>query len=201
MNIAIGIALDLCATLQIAVKEGIAHRDIKPENIVVRTVEPPDVLMVDFGLSFNEDEASNLTDTDESLGNKFLTLPERSGPGENKRDFRSDLTGICAILFYCLTACSPRNLRDSQGRHPHRVPQYSLKDKIKHPAQLSFLNALLDKGLNYELDSRFQTVDELIGRLKEILDPSARLPVEDLESIIARESAALKKNDRVTQLT
>src|SRR5579859_2023241 len=135
VSAAVEIALDLCSTMRIAIKEGIVHRDIKPENIIIRSSDPADVVIVDFGLSFNEDEALNLTETEETLDNKFVSLPERRGPGENKRDFRSDLTGICAVLFYCLTGCAPRNLRDSQGRPPHQWPNYSLSAKVQDETQ------------------------------------------------------------------
>src|SRR5882724_1257292 len=33
----VGVALDLCSTLRVAIKEGIVHRDIKPENIIARS--------------------------------------------------------------------------------------------------------------------------------------------------------------------
>jgi len=197
----LGIALDLCATLRVAGKEGIVHRDIKPENIIVRSATPPDVVMVDFGLSFNEDTDPPITSVDEGLDNKFISLPERRGPGENKRDPRSDITDVCAILFYCLTGCSPRNLRDSQGRPPHRRPNYELASRIQTPSQLTLLNGLLDRGLNNELDSRFQTVDELIGRLNEVANPSTNRFVEDFDTVAAREAAALRRNDRKTQLS
>ena len=197
----LGITLDLCSTLRVASKEGIVHRDIKPENIIVRSIAPPDVVMVDFGLSFNEDTDPTNTSVDEGLDNKFVSLPERRGPGENKRDPRSDITDVCAILFYCLTGCSPRNLRDSQGRPPHRRPDYELSGRIQNPSQLALLNWLLDRGLNYELDSRFQTVEELIGRLNEVANPTAKRIVEDLDTVVAREAAALRKNDRKTQLS
>jgi serine/threonine protein kinase len=197
----LGIALDLCSTMQIAIKAGIVHRDIKPENIIIRNLEPPDAVIVDFGLSFNEDEDLGYTSADETLDNKFLSLPERRGPGENKRDFRSDLTGICAILFYCLTKCSPRNLQDSQGRPPHRWPDYSLAGKIQNENQLTALNLFFSRGFSNEIDSRFQTVDELIERLKEILKPDTNAIVEDLDIVIARETLALRKNDRKTQLS
>jgi serine/threonine protein kinase len=198
----IGIALDLCSTLRVAIKSGIVHRDIKPENIIVRNLEPPDVVMVDFGLSFNEEDADHhFTSADESLDNKFLSLPERRGPDENKRDFRSDLTGICAILFYCLTKCVPRNLRDSQNRPPHRWQNYSLSGKIQNENQLSNLNLFFNRGFNHEIDTRFQTVDELSNRLEEILKPEAAAPVEDLAVVVERETAALRKNDRKTQLS
>jgi serine/threonine protein kinase len=197
---AIGITLDLCATVKIAAKEGIVHRDIKPENIIIRAMEPPDVVMVDFGLSFNEDDDASLTSVDEALDNKFLSLPERRGPGENKRDFRSDLTGLCAVLFYCLTGCSPRNLRDSQGRPPHRWPDFLLTTKIQNPVKLSFTNALLDVGLSYELDQRFQTADQLLTRLGEILHSPAEIPIDDIETIASRASAMLRRSDRKTQI-
>jgi hypothetical protein len=58
-----------------------------------------------------------------------------------------------------------------------------------------------DRGLSNELDARFQTVEELIGRLNEVANPAANLPVEDLETVVARESLALRKNDRKIQLT
>src|SRR6266404_5840969 len=200
LNAAVGIALELCSTMQIAIKEGIVHRDIKPENIIIRSLDPADVVIVDFGLSFNEDEDLRLTETEESLDNKFISLPERRGPGENKRDFRSDLTGICAILFYCLTGCAPRNLRDSQGRAPHRWPNYSLSEKVKDELQRDALDLFFSRGLNYEIDYRFQTIDELTTRLKEILMPKAADLIEDFDVVVAREAAALRKNDRKTQL-
>ena len=200
LDSSVGIALDLASTMRVAIKEGIVHRDIKPENIIVKSIQPPNVVIVDFGLSFNEDESLNLTETEETLDNKFVSLPERRGPGENKRDPRSDLTGICAILFYCLTGCAPRNLRDSQGRPPHQWPAYSPSEKVKDESQRNTLNLFLSKGLNYEIDFRFQTVDELITRLDEIIKPSTTEIVEDLDTVIARESAALRKSDRKTQL-
>jgi serine/threonine protein kinase len=200
VSTSVGIALDLCTTMQNAIKERIVHRDIKPENIILRSTDPADVVIVDFGLSFNEDEALNLTETEETLDNKFISLPERRGPGENKRDFRSDLTGICAILFYCLTECAPRNLRDSQGRPPHQWPNYSISGKVQDELQRDALNLFFSRGLNYEIDFRFQTIDELITRLNEILKPKTTEITEDLETVVAREAAALRKSDRKTQL-
>jgi serine/threonine protein kinase len=201
LNVSLGIALDLCLTMAVAIGEGIIHRDIKPENIIVRSLEPPDVVMVDFGLSFNEDDSSNLTETEEALDNKFLSLPERRGPGENKRDPRSDLTGICAILFYCLTTCSPRNLRDSQGRAPHRWPSAKFGDRLQDSSQRAALDLLLSRGLAYELDFRFQSIDELTSRLQEVLAPQNNVIAEDLDKVLVRETAALRRNDRKTQLS
>jgi len=47
---AIQTALAICETMRIAIKEGIAHRDIKPDNLVVRSLQPTEIVMLDFGL-------------------------------------------------------------------------------------------------------------------------------------------------------
>jgi serine/threonine protein kinase len=73
----VAIALDLCATMKVAIKEGVSHRDIKPENLIVRSLQPADIFMLDFGLSFNREDETHLTDVNETLDNSFFSLPER----------------------------------------------------------------------------------------------------------------------------
>jgi hypothetical protein len=155
--------------------------------------------MVDFGIARSESDSSN-TEVGETFDNKFISLPERRGPEENKRDPRSDLTGLCAILLYCLTKCVPRDLRDSSGRPPHRWNNYTLDAIVENQVQRTLLNAFFDRGLSWELDSRFQTLDEIVSRLGEVLSPAALIPQEDLSSVAGRESALLRKSDRVSQI-
>jgi serine/threonine protein kinase len=189
----------LCDTLRCAVKEKIIHRDIKPENIIVRNLSPADIVMVDFGIARSESDSPN-TEVGEAFDNKFISLPERRGPEENKRDPRSDLTGLCAILLYCLTKCVPRDLRDSSGRPPHRLNSYTLDKVVENEVQRALLNAFFDRGFTWELDSRFQTLDEIVSRLGEVLNPAATVPQEDLSSVAARESELLRKSDRASQI-
>jgi serine/threonine protein kinase len=196
----VSLALALCETLRSAFAENIVHRDIKPENIIIRDLATADAVIVDFGLSFNEDSEVNVTLTHEALDNTFISLPERRGPAENKRDPRSDLTGIAAILFYCLTTCKPRNLRDSQGRPPHRIPAYSLDSKVSDPVQRRLLNEFFDRAFQNEIASRFQTIEEIVARLQEILNPVVPVMKEDLAVVLRNESAALHMIDRVAQI-
>jgi serine/threonine protein kinase len=197
---AVSVGLALCDTVEMAVKEGIHHRDVKPENIIVKSLVPPDVVMVDYGLSFNESEPANITGVDETLDNYFLSLPERKGPYENRRDPRSDLTSICAIVLYCLTRCVPRQLRDSADRPPHRWDQFSLKTFVPDELQRSLLNALFDRGFANRIDRRFQTVGELRGRLLEVLGQLSSGPVEDIAAVAEREASSLLQRDEKTQL-
>jgi serine/threonine protein kinase len=52
------IALDLILTIKKALDEEVIPRDLKPENIIVRNFDQNDLVIVDYGLSFNaaEDE-------------------------------------------------------------------------------------------------------------------------------------------------
>ena len=195
---AIALVLDLCKTFAIAFKERIYHRDIKPENLIVASIDPAQIFAVDFGLSFNEDSAQQITDVDETFDNKFITLPERRGPGENRRDPRSDITGLCAFFFYCITGVQPRNLRDSKNRPPHRWENSTIARAARTPAHQAQLNALFDRGLSYELENRFQTIEELEMRVRELLTDSPSVPRESIGIIAKRESATLRQTDRKT---
>ena len=112
--------LDLARTVAAAHRLGIGHRDLKPKNILVRTLEPADLVIVDFGLSFNRDRDEGLTRPDEHVRNRFLSLGGGTVPGGERRDLRHDVTARTAILSYCLTGHEPGLLGDDHDRPPHQ---------------------------------------------------------------------------------
>jgi hypothetical protein len=75
-----------------------------------------------------------------------------------------------------------------------------LDGKVPDKRQLDALNLLLTTAFAYEIDNRFQTVDELVARLEEVRRPQPKPVAEDLDAVLARESAALRQRDRKTQL-
>ena len=50
------IALKIAETIRIAHKYPILHRDLKPDNIIVRDLDKIDIVIIDYGLSFNANE-------------------------------------------------------------------------------------------------------------------------------------------------
>jgi hypothetical protein len=155
---------------------------------------------VDYGLSCNEDASDEITRTSETLDNHFLSLPERRVRGGNKRDPRSDLAGVCGLLYYCIAGVPPVDLVDAQGRQPHRRPGYSVKEHIGSDPRLPHVEAFLDRGFATQIDLRYQTIDELVGRLEEMLNPASRVPQKDLLEVAAASSHLLLTHDRASQL-
>jgi len=198
---ALAMTLDLCSAIASAHNESVFHRDIKPDNIIVRDFEKADLVIVDFGLSFNKEppDGQTLTETGERFRNQFLSLPEYGTLGGSRRDPRSDLCAVCGILYFCLTGHRPVYLQDEQGRLPHRRNNFSLREAIGNHPMCKPLEAVLDRGLAVNIDDRFQTIDELISRLKGTA--VMRDQVIDNPIAVAREvRAALRQKDRKTQL-
>jgi serine/threonine protein kinase len=206
MPLASGIEVvrQLLKTLHFAQKERIVHRDIKPENIIVRvfadSLEPLSIVMVDFGIAYRDADSANITETGEAFDNKFLSLPERRGPGEDKRDIRSDITGVCAILHYCLTGCIPRDLRDSRNQPAHRRESFTLDSVGATDVQRALLNAFFERAFNLEIDARFQRLDEVMSRLEEIARSDVVVANVDIAEVAIRASHVLKRSDRRIQL-
>jgi serine/threonine-protein kinase len=194
------IMFDLISSIEKAHKEGILHRDIKPENIIVRDIRKPEIIIVDYGLSFNAQDEDNLTKTNEMLDNRFLSLPERRVPGGDRRDQRSDITGLCGIFFFLIFKEFPVDLSDERGRLPHRRSGKELEDILEGDKRFSNLESFFDKAFLVDITARFQTIDELRNRLQEVIDPVAIRNTKDpFEFALMARKRYFEKN-RPTQL-
>ena len=143
------------------------HRDIKPDNIIVDSVDPVHVRLVDFGQGFNTVDTSSLvTDSEQHLGNRFLMLPELQVAGSNKRDLRSDLTSCMGVFLFCLTAERPTVLLDDANQMPHQRPRAQSALSQMDRTSLNKLMRCFDTAFQVPIDARYQTAASIVQGLK-----------------------------------
>jgi len=150
----------------------IVHRDIKPQNIIVSDEALP--VLVDFGLSFNEDAEGSETKIGEELGNRFLRLPELSSQSAFKRDSRTDVTFCSGIFLYCLTGIDPAVLTDGSGNLPHQrsVIRTALENCCT-PQELSEVLHVFDHAFQNDINRRWQSIENLRDAVSSIQSTDA----------------------------
>jgi len=202
MNVeqAVALVTDIGKTLDLGLNQDVLHRDLKPENLMVREIEPPDVVLLDYGLSFNRAEAPDTTRASESLDNDFLSLPERRVPGGNRRDPRSDITSLCGIFYFCLTAQRPIDLRCAEDLPPHRRAGQVLRQRVGDSAIATGLDALFDRGFATFIDHRYQSVEEFLKRLTLVSRAEPARPCEDPIELAKAVDQRILRVDRRSQL-
>jgi serine/threonine protein kinase len=194
---AVAFTMSLCKTVELAHKEGVLHRDLKPDNVIVRNAENSELVVIDYGLSFNTDDES-VTQTGETFRNKFLTLPETVAPGGDLRDHRSDITAVCAIFYFCLTGHIPGVLQDGNGTLPHMRDAYSVRSALDDDDRISSIEDLLTRGFAPNIANRYQTVEEVVSKVNELVqeDYDSNDPIQLAASL----SVKLLALDRPSQL-
>lgn len=190
LETAVTITSKLLDILQDCHSEGCVHRDVKPDNIILRSGDPSQVWLLDFGISFHD-----LADTDfqteerQEVGNRFLRLPELSAGSLLKQDPRSDICFAAGILFYLLTGDHPDVLQDGEGRLPHQRSTALAKLQNAAPHQLNQLLALFDEAFSPRLVHRFASVQAMRRRMDRMMDlhrdgPSIEEDLAELREVL-----------------
>jgi eukaryotic-like serine/threonine-protein kinase len=187
-------------TLAIGHAESIQHRDLKPRNIIMAGVSADDgpdgiPFLVDYGLSFNLSTDIDLTKTQETLWNEFLSLPETNVQGYNQRDPRSDVTALAAIFYFCLTGHAPQLLRDANDRAPHRRVEKGIDHASEDELVIIQLNNMFDRAFSYSIASRFNNCEEFLSDVTRCLSVASDDDI-DLAAIAAQSASTLIAGNR-----
>ncbi len=186
----IRIGIQITKGLEAFHSRGLVHRDLKPSNILL---QKPDnrVRITDFGLAKCADD-SQLTKSGTVLGTPNYMSPEQA-MGQ-RVDFRSDIYGLGAVLYACVTGRAPfegptslQILNQLRERPPHCI--LNLKPETPH-----WLVDIIEKLMAREPDSRYQNAGEIIEALSHHSNNTASPSPSPSRSLSSSPTALLSKH-------
>jgi serine/threonine-protein kinase len=179
---AVHFILQVLRGLQVAHQAGIVHRDLKPANcfVVNRDGEPDFIKIVDFGISKVQQAEGELILTQEgsTMGTPLYVSLEQARDAANV-DARSDLYSVAVILYELLAGHTPFM--------PKTMPELFIQLATVTPKSLDLIRDLppgladvVQKGLEKQRESRFQSTAEMAAALAPYADERSELVLRQL---------------------
>jgi tetratricopeptide (TPR) repeat protein len=170
---ALQVALALARTLEHLHQNQLLHRDVKPDNVLLVDGRP---LLTDFGLVKLVDESQEkLSNTGQMLGTPGYWAPEQAQGELGKIGPASDVYGLGATLYACLTGRPP--VQAESLLELFRTGFAVDPPSVHRPGLEPELDAICLRALAPDLSVRYRSAGELAEDLERLLaGPSSRSP-------------------------
>ena len=177
---------------------GILHLDIKPENILFSTESTEHIMLFDFDSLISKSQLPS----DDSLVFSFsngYSAPELSYGKKTNISEKADIYSIGAIVYYKLFG----KYADSFARKIGAAYDFEnmlYSDKRYQPSFFRTLEAFLQKTLSAYLPHRYNSVDELLPVLSELIRLSDIESTFVCDNFVYNSACFVGRNDELTKI-
>ncbi|MBL0122567.1 MAG: serine/threonine protein kinase [Betaproteobacteria bacterium] len=188
LPLVLSLAAQVASALEFAHEQGVVHRDIKPGNIMVLRGDHAKIM--DFGIArMRVSEVK--TQVGLVLGSPKYMSPEQVAG--RRVDHRSDVFSLGVVLFEMVAGMPPFSGNDIGDLMYTIVNTSPPRASQLNPAVPEFLDLIIAKALQKDVNARYQSAGELAADLvacQEALDDAPAPPREIGETTIPLDVAA-----------
>ncbi len=173
----------VAGAIHFAHERNVLHRDLKPSNVLLDAGEPR---VSDFGLARRLDGGS-ITISGQLMGTPGYLPPEQAAPAQfGPVSRRSDVYGLGAILYECLTGRAPFQGESLPELVKQVVSAEPVAPRLLHPLVPRDLETICLKCLEKEPGRRYETAREVEQELARYAQgrPILARPLGRLEKLL-----------------
>ena len=173
---AVRILRDVVDALVYAHRQGIVHRDIKPDNVLVAHDHG---LVTDFGVAKalgREGPVGPLTTAGIAIGTPAYMAPEQAA-GDPDTDHRCDLYAAGTLAYEMLAGRPPFDGATPQAVLAAQLTEAPRPISERRPDTPLALASVIMRCLEKEPKNRWQSADDLLRALHEVITPMTTTPL------------------------